>query len=165
MGESNLYAPLAFGTGSPTGSGAGGNYGYVLGKQSVTLTHSTTTVVSGTWIYLPYAAGPAQPSGAHYAQILNIYVDVTTAWTSATSDTLSVGKTAGGTEFASGVDVKSATGRITPTFTAAQLTAMQNVGQNSVVVSVTPVGTAAAGVVTVHILYAIGVALNPIITA
>lgn len=164
MSESNAYAPLALGTGSPTGSGAGGNYGYVVEKQSVVLTHNTTNAVSGT-IYLPYAAGPAQPSGAHYCQIIHIFFDTTTAWNSATSDTGSVGKTAGGTEFASGVDTKTAASRIEPTYTGTQLTNMQNVGQGTIVATITPVGSATAGSTTVTVLYVVAVALNPILTA
>lgn len=87
--------------------------------------------------------------------IHDIVVDTTTAWNAGTSATLSVGTSAGGTQYASGVDVKTATGRVRPTFTAAQLAAMAGIGANvSVVLTVTPVGTAAtAGASTVTLEY------------
>jgi metal-dependent HD superfamily phosphatase/phosphodiesterase len=96
------------------------------------------------------------------SKLINIVVDVLTAFNSATSAVLSVGITAGGTEYASGVDVKTATGRITPTFTAAQLAAMSNVSvlgvaaptPAPVVVTVTPTGATSAGYVRVTLVYA-----------
>lgn len=57
------------------------------------------------------------------AQVVDIILDSTTAHTSATA-TVSAGTTLGGTELASATDVKTAA-RTRPTFTAAQLAAMQ----------------------------------------
>jgi hypothetical protein len=97
------------------------------------------------------------------SRIIDIIVDTTTAWTSATSDTLSVGTASGGTTYASGVDVKTATGRIRPTFTAAQLLAMADIGTTNlaVVATVTPVGSAGAGLTRVTIVYSIVQAATP----
>jgi hypothetical protein len=101
------------------------------------------------------------PSGS---LILNITVDVVTAFDSATSATLSIGKTAGGTEYASGVNAKT-TGRTIPTFTTTQLANMQatsldvssiTTGEapcSAVVTTVTSVGQPTVGTVYVTILY------------
>jgi hypothetical protein len=95
------------------------------------------------------------------AKLIDILVDTLTAFNSATTAVLSVGITAGGTEYASGVDVKTA-GRVRPTFTAAQLAAMSNVTvlgvaaptPAPVVVTVTPTGATSAGYVRVTLVYA-----------
>lgn len=90
------------------------------------------------------------------SQIIDILADTTVVWNSGTSDTLSVGTAAAGTQYASGVDTKTSTGRVRPTFTAAQLTSMSNVGTvTSVVATVTPVGTVATtGTTILTLLYA-----------
>jgi hypothetical protein len=124
-------------------SGVGPNQGLAILMQQVTLVHSTTAVVSAT-AYLP-----------KHSVLLDILVDTTAAWDSATSDTLSVGTAAAGTQYASGVDVKAAAGRIRPTFTGAQLINMLDTGSNeAIVASVTPVGSAANGQTTVTYIYA-----------
>lgn len=129
------------------------NVGTTVLTQFTALTQNGTNAVSST-LYIP--AG---------SRIVNIFVDVNVVWNSGTSATLSVGKTAAGTEYASGVDVKAATGRITPTFTATQLTNMLSTpidvpatgtydACSAVVVTVTPVGTAATtGTVNVTVVY------------
>jgi len=99
------------------------------------------------------------PAGS---EIIDFNVDVLTAFNSATSATLSIGLTAGGTEYVSSVNVKAATGRIAPTYTAAQLAAMNGVTTTGtaapttapVVVTVTPVGATSAGYVVVTVIYA-----------
>lgn len=80
------------------------------------------------------------PAGA---RILEIAVDVTTVFNASTSATLTVGKTSGGSEYASGVDVKTAAGRLVPTFTAAQLTALQNTSAQNADISSATTGTVA----------------------
>jgi hypothetical protein len=127
----------------------GPNQGPVRLSQVANLTKNSTTAVSST-LYIP--AGSI---------IESIVVDVLTAFDSATSATLSVGTSAGGTQYASGVNVKAATGRIAVTYTAAQLAAMS--GQTvlgvaapttaPVVVTITPVGATTAGYVHVTINY------------
>lgn len=78
------------------------------------------------------------PAGS---RILEIAVDVTTVFNASTSATLSIGKTSGGTEYASGIDVKTATGRLVPTFSAAQLTALQNTSAQNADISSAVTGT------------------------
>lgn len=148
MGATHLSGPLITGT-LQTGDTNGPNQGAVTLMQLTSITQNSTTAVSST-LYIP--AGSI---------IVDVHVDVLTAFNSATSATLSVGLTAGGTEYVSGVNVKAATGRITPTFTAAQLAAMDGVTvlgvaaptTAPVVVTVTPVGATSAGYVFVTIFY------------
>jgi hypothetical protein len=120
------------------------DYGLVVLAQQVALAVNTGTgAVTGT-CYLPIGSA-----------ILDIVCDTTTAWNSGTSDTLSVGTAAAGTQYASGVDVKTATGRTRPTFTATQLTNMQNVAAPAeLFFTVTQVGTAATtGATLVTVFY------------
>lgn len=118
------------------------NTGFSVLSQTALLTHNTTNAVSAHF---------ALPAGS---QIEDILIDNLIVWNSATSDTLSVGKTAGGTEYASGVDTKAAAGRLAPTLTAAQLTAMANIGSNTdVYATVTPVGSSTTGSTRVTIRY------------
>lgn len=115
--------------------------GYCVMSQTATIVQNGTTAVSATF-YLP-------PN----SQIVMPLIDVTTAYDSATSATLSIGTAAAGTQYVSGVSAKTA-GRAAPTLTAAQLTAMSNVGANiAVVATVTVVGATTAGTVNVTLLY------------
>lgn len=128
------------------------NTGTTVLRQIQVVTFNTT-LTSTVTNYLP--AG---------CNLLNIVVDVLVAFDSATSATLTVGKTAAGTEYASGVNAKTLA-RTTPTFTAAQLLAMQSTtldvsalttGESScsaIVTTVTSVGQPAAGSVVVTIQY------------
>lgn len=152
MTATHFSGPLMVGD-KITGETLGPNQGYVIMEQAVGIAQNSTTAVSGT-IYVPKAS-----------IILDIYVDILTAFNSAVSATLSVGSAAAGTQYASGVDVKTATGRIRPTFTAAQLAAMANISVLGVAVSaanqvqtivstVTPSGATSAGYVRVTIVYA-----------
>jgi len=129
------------------------NTGTTVLRQIQTIPFNTT-LTSTVTSYLP--------SGCN---ILNITADVVAVFNSATSATLSVGKTAGSIEYASGVDVKTATGRITPTFTAAQLLAMQSTtldissaitGESAcsaIVTTITSVGQPTVGSVVVTLTY------------
>lgn len=127
----------------PSVTGVGPNQGLSVGMQEIVLNANAGNAVSGT-AYLP-----------KHSVILDIICDTLTAWNSATSDTLSVGTAAADTTYASGVDVKGGAARIRPTFSAAQLSAMQDTGSNeAVVATVTPVGSAAAGQTVVTIVYA-----------
>jgi len=123
-------------------AGVGPNLGLSVAMQQVTLNANAGNAVSQT-VYLP-----------KHSVINDILVDTITAWNSATSDTLTVGTAAAGTQYASAVDVKTAAGRQRPTFSAAQLGNMLDTGSNeAVVVTVTPVGSAAAGQTVVTIIY------------
>jgi hypothetical protein len=115
--------------------------GYCVMSQSTTITQNSTTAVSAS-LYLPQGS-----------QIVNFFIDVTTAFDSATSATLTIGTAAAGTQYVSGVNAKTA-GRAAPTLSAAQLTAMANIGTTpAVVTTVTPVGATTAGAVRVTVFY------------
>lgn len=148
MGTTTFSGPVRSGT-LKSGETNGPNIGLAVLQQETSITQNSTTAVSST-LYIPVGS-----------KIVNILVDVLTAFNSGTSAVLSVGTSAGGTQYASGVDVKTATGRITPTFTAAQLAAMSNVTvlgaaaptTAPVVVTVTPTGATSAGYVRVTLVY------------
>lgn len=87
------------------------------------------------------------------AQIVDIIVDALVGYNSATSATFSAGITSGGTEYVSGVNVKT-TGRKSNSYSAAQLAAMDDIDNNtSVVATVTSVGQPTAGSSRVTVLY------------
>ena len=148
MGTTTFSGPVRSGT-LKTGETNGPNLGFAVLEQETSITQNSTTAVSST-LYIPVGA-----------KLIDILVDTLTAFNSATTAVLSVGITAGGTEYASGVDVKTA-GRVRPTFTAAQLAAMSNVTvlgvaaptPAPVVVTVTPTGATSAGYVRVTLVYA-----------
>lgn len=86
-------------------------------------------------------------------QIVDVVVDVLTAYNSATSATLTVGSASAGTQYAGAVDAKTA-GRVRPTFSAAQLAAMDDIdGNTSVYATVTSEGQPTAGSARVTVLY------------
>lgn len=142
-----MPGPGTYFLGGPVLSGTTQNQtdaGAAVLAQKTSITQNGTATVSGATITIPQSS-----------QIIDILVDTTTAWNSGTSDTLSVGITAGGTQYASGVTGITSAGRIRPTFTGTQLTNMLNVGTSTAVVAtVTPSGTAATtGASTVTIVY------------
>lgn len=140
MSQTTFSGPLITGD-RPAGYPGGPNLGFVVLSQSVTINRDATLVQSAT-VNLPYNS-----------TIINIVADVLTQYDSATSATLSVGTSAGATTYVSGVNAKTAA-RTTPTFTAAQLTAMANTGSNGpVVATITSVGQPTAGQVRVTINY------------
>ena len=149
MGATHFSGPVVSGT-LQQGETDGPNQGFSVLSQSTSITQNSTTAVSST-LYIP--AG---------SRIVDFNIDVLTAFNSATSATLTIGTAAAGTQYVSGVDVKTATGRIAPTFTAAQLAAMNGVTVTGtaapttapVVVTVTPTGATSAGYVVVTIIYA-----------
>lgn len=141
MARTTWSGPLASGD-KEAGISGGPNIGLVVLSQTALLDKNSTTAVSNTF-YLPANA-----------QIVDIIVDVLTAFNSATSAVLTVGTAAAGTQYASGVDVKTAAGRIRPTFTAAQLAALDDIGSTaSVVATITPTGATSAGQVRVTLVY------------
>ena len=92
------------------------------------------------------------------AQIVDVLADVLTAYNSATSATLTVGSALAGTQYAGAIDAKIV-GRVRPTFTAAQLAAMDDIGTSTnVFVTVTSVGQPTAGSVRATICYTGGIA-------
>lgn len=90
--------------------------------------------------------------------IIDVLADVLVVYNpGAGSATLTAGTAAAGTTYVSGVDVKTATGRIRPTFTAAQLTSMANIGATNVTVFFTIAKTTtnpSTGSVRVTLIYA-----------
>lgn len=131
------------------------NIGNSVVSQTQTITQNSTNAVSATF-YLPALS-----------QIADITMDTTVAWNSATSAILTVGLTAGATDYVTSVDVKAASpNRATYTFTAAQLTAMLSAAQNTtdttaagqptsrLVATVTPTGATSAGTTVITVRYA-----------
>jgi hypothetical protein len=140
MAQTTFSGPLASGD-INAGKTGGPNLGFAVLSQTVLLNFDATLVQNAT-VNLPFGS-----------QILNIVVDVLTAYNSATSATLTVGTASAGTTYASGVNAKTAA-RTTPTFTAAQLTSMANIGNTGpVVATVTSVGQPTAGQVRVTYSY------------
>ena len=87
------------------------------------------------------------------AQVENFFIDVLTAYDSATSATLTIGSASAGSQYVGSVNAKTA-GRAAPTLSAAQLLAMSNITTNtSVYATVTSVGQPTAGKVRVTIQY------------
>lgn len=139
MSYSTFSGPIRSGT---VREGAVANVGLCELTQTALMGQNSTNVVDATF-YLP-----------QNAQIVNFLVDVLTAFDSATSATFSAGTASGGTQYASGVNVKAAAGRITPAYTGTQLTNMSNVSTNTTLVaSITPVGATTAGSVNVTVQY------------
>jgi len=117
--------------------------GYGVLTQTALMDQNSTTAVSATFTV------PAN------SQIIDIIADVLTAFDSASTAVLSVGSAAAGTQYAGSIDAKTA-GRVRPTFSAAQLAAMDDVGSStSVVATITPTGATTAGQVRVTILYTV----------
>lgn len=132
-----------FGSALKTGSGIGdgADSGFVVLAKSANIVFDATLVQSATFTV---------PPGS---QLLDIQIDTTTAFNSATSATLTVGTAAAGTQYVTGVDVKT-TGREANVTTTAQAAAMADVGTNtSVVATVTSVGQPTAGQARVTIFY------------
>lgn len=140
MSQTTFSGPLITGD-RPAGYPGGPNLGFVVLSQSLLVNFDTTLVQSAS-VNLPYNS-----------TIINIVVDVLTQYNSSGTATLTIGTAAAGTTYASGVNAKTAA-RTTPTFTAAQLTAMANTGSvGPVVATVTSVGQPTAGQVRVTINY------------
>lgn len=131
MALTNVSGPVTAGT---IKEGATQNTGYANLSQTATYTQNSTTTVDVTF-YLPANA-----------QITSFNIDSFVAYDSATTATLSAGTASGGTTYVSGVNMKATAGRLVPTYTGAQLTAMANITTNTtVVVSITVVGATTAG--------------------
>lgn len=140
MARTQWTGPLASGD-RPAGSTGGSNIGLVALSQTALIDFDATLVQNATF-NLP----------AH-SQIMEFHIDVLTAYDSATSATLSAGTTSGGTQYLSGINVKTAARRPNA-FSAAQLAAMDDTGTNrQVVTTITSVGQPTAGQVRVTILY------------
>ena len=141
-----IGSTLRTGSGSLTDATDGG---YVVVSQSTTV----TTVSAGTAV----TSSVTLPAGS---QILQFFVDCTTTPVvgggTATTVPITIGTAAAGTQYLSATDV-IAGGRASLSFTAAQLTAMGDIGSNTgVYVTVDPNGTVSTtqGVYRVTVVYA-----------
>lgn len=140
MSQTTWSGPLASGDRN-AGESGGPNIGLVTLSQTALINFDATLVQNATFNI------PAS------SQIVDFYVDVLTAYDSASSATLSAGTASGGTQYLSGVSVKTAARRPNA-FSAAQLAAMDDVGTNrTVVATVTSVGQPTTGQVRVTMLY------------
>lgn len=139
MARSTLSGPLRVG---PDPDTATPNTGLAVLSQTGTYTQNSTTAVDLIF-YLPANA-----------QILFFLIDSLVAYNSGTSATLSAGTASAGTQYISGVDMKATAGRLAPTYTAAQLTAMANITTNTTVyVTITVSGATSAGNGRVTMVY------------
>jgi len=133
MAFSTFSGPIRSGT---VRYGTGNNTGVAVLSQSASLGLTTSVAC-------------VLPAGA---QILNIFIDVTTTFT--TGATLAVGDGTTAAKYVTAITTPTA-GRQTITFTAAQLTAMSNIGTTDVAVTVTMAGTTAvAGAGFITVVYA-----------
>ena len=140
MSQTTWSGPLASGDRN-AGESGGPNIGLITLSQTALINFDATLVQNATFNI------PAS------SQIVDFYVDVLTAYDSATSATLSAGTASGGTQYLSAVSVKTAARRPNA-FSAAQLAAMDDVGSNrTVVATVTSVGQPTTGQVRVTMLY------------
>jgi hypothetical protein len=140
MSQTTWSGPLASGDRN-AGESGGPNLGFVTLSQTALINFDATLVQNATFNI------PAS------SQIVDFYVDVLTAYDSATSALVSAGTASGGTQYLSAVSAKTAARRPNA-FTAAQLAAMDDVGTNrTVVATVTSVGQPTAGQVRVTMLY------------
>lgn len=152
MGKSTFSGPLVVGTvrtkdyTDPNSAPADDNTGYAILTKQVTLSSTGTTQVNKTVVI---------PAGS---QILEFYFDVTTAF-NGTSTVATVGSAVAGTQYASGVALTAA-GRVQPTLTAAQLTAMNstaadtNSRSSTLNITTTPGAGNNTGTVIVTVKYA-----------
>ena len=140
MSQTTWSGPLASGDRN-AGESGGPNIGLVTLSQTALINFDATLVQNATFNI------PAS------SQIVDFYVDVLTAYDSATSALVSAGTASGGTQYLSAVSAKTAARRPNA-FSAAQLAAMDNVGTNrTVVATVTSVGQPTTGQVRVTMLY------------
>lgn len=140
MSQTTWSGPLASGDRN-AGESGGPNIGLVTLSQTALIDFNATLVQNATF-NIPVSS-----------QIVDFYVDVLTAYDSATSALVSAGTASGGTQYLSAVSAKTAARRPNA-FSAAQLAAMDNVGTNrTVVATVTSVGQPTAGQVRVTMLY------------
>lgn len=142
MGITNYGSAIRTGS----GLGNGDDSGFVVLSKSVVVDHVVEAGAGSDNVDVVIKLPPG-------SQIIELYVDTLTAWNSVTSAGLTVGSTAGGAEYCSSVDVKSA-GREVASYTAAQLAALDDIGANtSVYVRVAQVGNTSAGQARVTVLY------------
>jgi hypothetical protein len=146
MAQTYIGSTLRTGSGTLTDTVDGG---FVVVSQTTTVTTAAAGTATSASITLPASS-----------QIIDIIADMTVdevvGGGTATTIPMTVGTAAAGTQYVSSTDV-FAGGRIALTFTAAQLTAMSDIGTNtSVFVTLDPNGTIVTtqGVIRLTVVYA-----------
>ena len=139
MAQTYIGSTLRTGSGTLTDSTDGG---YVVVSQTTTVTTAAAGTATSATLTIPASA-----------QIINFIVDVVQLQVigagTATTMPITIGTAAAGTQYVSSTDAVAG-GRVALAFTAAQLTAMSDVGTNqSVVITADPNGT----VVTTQAIY------------
>lgn len=141
MGFSTHLGPQRLGT---VKEGSGRNCGVTIVSQSNTVAYTDSTAKN---LFI-------LPAGA---QVLNIIIDVVTAFTDTGTDTISIGKTGSAAYFVNAADV-SAQIHTNATLVAANLSGIVNVGTSDVQVIGTFAGqngNAGAGLAYVTCVYAV----------
>jgi hypothetical protein len=146
MAQTYFGSTLRSGSGTLTDTTDGG---FVVLSQTTTVTTAAAGTATSATITLPASS-----------QIIDFVVDMTVNEVvgagTATTIPMTIGTAAAGTQYVSSTDV-FAGGRIALTFTAAQLSAMADIGSNtSVVVTLDPNGTIVTtqGVIRLTVVYA-----------
>jgi len=146
MAETYFGSTLRAGSGTLTDTVDGG---YVVMSQTTTVTTAAAGTATSATLTLPA-----------FSQIIDFVADMTVNEVvgagTATTIPMTIGTAAAGTQYLSATDV-FAGGRIALTFTAAQLSAMSDIGTNqSVVVTLDPNGTIVTtqGVIRLTVVYA-----------
>ena len=142
MAQSTFSGPIRVGT---TREGAAANLGHVVLSQTANITHANVEVNTSTGIIIPANS-----------QIIDIKVEVLTAWDSATGAALEIGGSVDVDLFADVAALKTPTGRSTVTVDATQAAVWDDVGTSDVTVyaKITETGAAAAGSANITVLYA-----------
>ena len=115
MSQTTWSGPLASGDVN-AGEPGGPNIGFVVLSQTALVNFVAGELVQDAAFNIPANS-----------ELVDFYVDVLTAYDSATSALLSAGTTSGGTEYLSAINVK-VLGRRPNAFSSAQITAMADVG-------------------------------------
>ena len=143
MAQTYIGSTLRTGSGTLTDSTDGG---YVVVSQTTTVTTAAAGTATSATLTLPASS-----------QIIDLIIDMVTVPSFGTASTVpaTIGTVAAGTQYLSATDV-SLVGRTVLTFSAAQLTAMSNIGANqNVVITLDPNGTVTSdGVFRLTAVYA-----------
>jgi len=143
MAQTYIGSTLRTGSGTLTDTTDGG---FVVVSQTTTVTTAAGGTATSASVTIPASS-----------QIINFFVDMVTVPSFGTATTVptTIGTVAAGTQYCSIADAASA-GRSVLTFTAAQLTAMSDVGNNqNVVMTIDPNGTVSSpGVFRLTVVYA-----------
>lgn len=141
MGFATHLGPWRLGT---VKEGASRNCGVTIVSQSASVAYTNTTAKN---LFI-------LPAGA---QVINVIVDVVTAFNGTGTDLLDIGKTGSAAFFVNDLDVSS-TGHTNCTLVAANLATIYNIGTSDVQVTATYVdqnSNASAGLAYVTVVYAV----------